>query len=185
MVRHGIYDWCFLYQCICVKLSYFNKSFNIGYSRVSFIVQGYNKRNPGITNHEVVGGVYWFHSIQPSVRPSLILCPLCGAYSSGRILFILYILSSNFRRCIACKVSCKIWNFGNVFKICSFDFVMFWFGIWCESLVWVIMGQWGVSQNAGILVVLVQIDVGMIKCKNWGKCSGDCCLPWTFILIQT
>ena len=32
---------------------------------------------------------------------------------------------------------------------------MFWLGIWCESLVWVIMGRRGVSQNVGILVVLV------------------------------
>ena len=30
-------------------------------------------------------------------------------------------------------------------------------GIWCESLVWVIMGWRGVSQNANVLVVLVMI----------------------------
>ena len=34
----------------------------------------------------------------------------------------------------------KFWQF---FKICNFDFVMFWLGIWCESLVWVIMGRRG------------------------------------------
>ena len=39
--------------------------------------------------------------------------------------------------------------------MCNFDFVLFWFGIWCESPVWVIMGWRGVSQNAGVLVVLV------------------------------
>ena len=33
--------------------------------------------------------------------------------------------------------------------------MLFWLGIWCESLVWVIMGRRGVSQNAGVLVVLV------------------------------
>ena len=43
------------------------------------------------------------------------------------------------------------WQF---FKICNFDFVLFWLGIWCESLVWVIMGQRGVSQNAGVLVLM-------------------------------
>ena len=43
----------------------------------------------------------------------------------------------------------KFWQF---FKICNFDFVLFWLGIWCESLVWVIMGRLGVSQNAGVLV---------------------------------
>ena len=42
-----------------------------------------------------------------------------------------------------------------IFKICNFDFVLFWLGIWCESLVWVIMGRRGVSQNVGVLVVLV------------------------------
>ena len=36
-----------------------------------------------------------------------------------------------------------------------FNLYLLWLGIWCESLVWVIMGQRGVSQNAGILVVLV------------------------------
>ena len=37
-------------------------------------------------------GVYWFHSVRPSVcpsaRPSRIPCPLCSAYSSGGIHFI-------------------------------------------------------------------------------------------------
>ena len=46
-------------------------------------------------------------------------------------------------------------NFWQFFDICNFDFVFFWLGIWCESLVWVIMRQRGVSQNAGVLVVLV------------------------------
>ena len=32
-------------------------------------------------HNEVVGGVYWFHS----VRPSLIPCPLCSTYSFGWI----------------------------------------------------------------------------------------------------
>ena len=32
---------------------------------------------------------------------------------------------------------------------------MFWLGIWCESLVWVIIGRRGVSQNAGILVSFI------------------------------
>ena len=33
-------------------------------------------------------GVYWFHSVRPSVRPSRIPCPLCSVYSSGWIHFI-------------------------------------------------------------------------------------------------
>ena len=44
-------------------------------------------------------------SVRLSVRPSRIPCPLCSAYRSGSYL---YILSSNFRRCVACKMSCKI-----------------------------------------------------------------------------
>ena len=43
-------------------------------------------------------------SVHPS--PSLIPCPLC---------------------------SVKICIFGNFFKICNFDFVLFWLGMWCES----------------------------------------------------
>ena len=48
-------------------------------------------------------------------------------------------------------------NFWQFLSICNFDFVLFWLGIWCESLVWVIMGRRWVSQNAGVLVVLVMV----------------------------
>ena len=50
-------------------------------------------------------------SIHPSVHPSShIPCPACSTYSSGWILLYLYILSSNFRRCVMCIVVCKITN---------------------------------------------------------------------------
>ena len=39
--------------------------------------------------NEVVGGVYWFHSVRPSVRSSRLPCLLCNIYSSGWILSIL------------------------------------------------------------------------------------------------
>ena len=52
-------------------------------------------------HNEVVGGVYWFHSVRPSVRPSVcpsvrpsvrpsrMPCPLCIIYSYWWILFII------------------------------------------------------------------------------------------------
>ena len=43
--------------------------------------------------------------------------------------------------------------------------MLFWLGIWCESLVCVIMGRRGVSQNAGVLVVLVSLVVVQIPMK--------------------
>ena len=40
--------------------------------------------------------------------------------------------------------------------LCSaYSFGWIWLWIWCESLVWVIMGWRGISQNVGVLVVLV------------------------------
>ena len=98
-------------------------------------------------------------SLRPSVpRPSRIPCPLCSFYSSGWIHFIFMHLIKQLQK--VCHVQSFLPNFKNFkfwqfFKICNFDFVLFWLGIWCESLVWVIMGRRGVSQNAGILVVLV------------------------------
>ena len=97
-------------------------------------------------------------SVRPSVpRPSRIPCPLCSFYSSGWIHFIFIHLIKELYK--VCRMqgflqNLKFWQF---FKICNFDFVLFWLGIWCESLVWVIMGRQGVSQNAGVLVVLVKI----------------------------
>ena len=76
--------------------------------------------------------------VHPSVHPS-ILHPMStlNAYNSGWIHFIFTHLTKHPQ------------------KVChNFEFVLFWFGIWCES----IMGNHGVagvSQNAGILVVLM------------------------------
>ena len=46
-------------------------------------------KNLSLYHNEVVGGVYWFHSVRPSVRPSRMPCPLCIIYNYGWILFIL------------------------------------------------------------------------------------------------
>ena len=53
------------------------------------------------------------------------------------------------------------WHTGYQFR--RFGFVVFWLGIWCESLVWVIMGRQGVSQNASVLVVLVMSALYLLQ----------------------
>ena len=103
-------------------------------------------------------GVYWFHSVCPSVRPSYILCPLCSAYSSWLDPFHIYTSYQATSEGVShVKFLAKFQIFGNFLKSCNFDFVFFWLGIWCESLVWVIMGEGGggggaVAQNAGYSV---------------------------------
>ena len=52
-------------------------------------------------------GVYWFHSIRPSVRPASRVCSVAPTVLVGSI-SNLYILSSNFRMCVVCNVSCQI-----------------------------------------------------------------------------
>ena len=90
----------------------------------------------------------------PSVRLSV--CGQNGVRSVSSTILIgsisyLHILSSNFRRCVACNGCFKI----KKLEICYFDFVFFWLGIRYDSMVWVIMRWRGYPQNAGILVVLV------------------------------
>ena len=58
-------------------------------------------------------GVFWFHSVRPSVpRPSRIPCPLCSFYSSGWILFIFIHLIKQLQK-VCCVQSflqnCKMW----------------------------------------------------------------------------
>ena len=49
-------------------------------------------------------------SIRPSVRPASRVCSVAPTVLVGSISY-LSILSSNFRRCVTCKVSCKISKF--------------------------------------------------------------------------
>ena len=104
------------------------------------------------SHNELVRGVYWFHSVRLSIclsiRPTSRVCSVALTVLVGSISY-LYILSSNFRRCVACKFVAKFLNLNcwQFFKICNFDFVLFWLGIWCKSLVWVIMGQRGISER--------------------------------------
>ena len=84
-------------------------------------------------------------SVRSSVRPASSVRSVAPTVLVGSISY-LYILSSYFRSCVACKASWKFSKFeflAFIFQICNFDFVLFWLGIWCESLVWVIMGRRG------------------------------------------
>ena len=125
-------------------------------------------------------GVCWFLSVCPSVRLSVFVAPtvLVGSIS------YLYIVSNNFRRCVSCKVDCKI-IFGSFFNIYNFDFVLFW--LW--DLMWITSmdNHWmaGVSQNAGVLVVLVIPECKCIcpqrihftpDCLNAHTCTPNVCL---------
>ena len=84
-------------------------------------------------------GVHWFHFVRPSVRMSVHLS-LCGQNSvcsvsstmlAGSISY-LYILSSNFRMCVACKYHCKI---SKKFEICNkLSLVLTWDPIWISTM---------------------------------------------------
>ena len=55
-------------------------------------------------------GVYWFRSVRPSVCSTSCVRSVAPTVLVGSISYS-YILSSNFRRCVACKGSGKIWKF--------------------------------------------------------------------------
>ena len=104
-------------------------------------------------------------SLHPSVCLSGLLSGHLSICPTSRVRFVaptvlvgsilyLHILSSNFRRCVACKSSCTICKnlyFWYFLKFVTLTLSCFDSG----SDVWVIMRQRRVSQNAGILVVLV------------------------------
>ena len=94
----------------------------------------------------------------------------------------LHILSSNFGRCVACKGYCKIPEFECL--------VIFW-NLWlsfCLFLTWILMwiismgNHWavGVSQNAGVLVVLVKdshyYDITKLNYENLFSPRLMCCI---------
>ena len=97
--------------------------------------------------NEVDRGVYWYHLVRLSVCGQNRVRSVSSTILIGSISY-LHILSSNFRRCVACNARFKIHlTFWRIFKICNFDFVIFWLGIRYDSMVWVIMRQRGVSSE--------------------------------------
>ena len=80
---------------------------------------------------------YWYHLVRLSVCGQNRVRSVSSTILIGSISY-LHILSSNFRRCVACNARCEIQKF---------DFVFFWLGIQYDSMVWVIMRRRGVSSE--------------------------------------
>ena len=98
-------------------------------------------------------------SVRSSVpHLSRVTCPLCSAYSFGWIHFISIHLTKQLQK-VCCMYSFlqtyKIIILGNFFLICNFDFVFFWLGIWCETLVWVIIG---LAPNKSEAIMWTSVD---------------------------
>ena len=125
--------------------------------------------------NEVESGVYWFHLVRLSLRPSV--CGQNRARSVSPILagsiWYLHILSSNIRMFVACEVF-----FSQNFEVLANSLNLwhwlwlFWFGIHCESIIWVILGRRGYPQNAGIAVG----TVSTYSCRCQTVCN-DLSLP--------
>ena len=117
-------------------------------------------------------------SVCMSVCPSFPR-PLCSSYSFGLEPFHIYASYQAISegvlwvKCYAKFTNLNFWQFR---KICYFDFVLFWLGIWYKSLVWEIMWRGrgaglfffgGGSQNVSILVVLIQKKISVVSCAQW------------------
>ena len=94
-----------------------------------FIVQGYNNWKDGLLMtkwNQKISPQYCTPSICLSVCPASCVRSVAPTVLVGSFSYV-YILSSNFRRCVAWKVYCKIlkFEFWAIFKICNFDFVLF------------------------------------------------------------
>ena len=128
-----------------------------------------------------VGVVYWFHSVSPSVCPSV--RPASRVRSVAPTVLVwttsyLYMLSSNFRQCVVCKVFCNFskFEFLAFFFIFNFDFVFV--STW--DLMWITRmgnhGVAGVSQNAGVLVgmgYIYQVRYDEIMLPNTVKATNN------------
>ena len=89
--------------------------------------------------NEVDRGVYWYHLGRLSVCPSVHLS-VCGQNRVRSVSSTILIRSISYLHIL----SLKFWR---IFKICNFDFVIFWLWIQYDSMVWVIMRRRGVSSE--------------------------------------
>ena len=92
-------------------------------------------------------GVFWFHSVHLSVRPSV--CPASRVRSVAPTVLVesisyFYILLSHFRKCVACNVSCKMSKFELLESF--FKFVTLTLSCLTWDLIWInSMGNHGVA----------------------------------------
>ena len=121
------------------------------YPRLMQWCQACNNYPPRTT--KLFGGI--LVSLTPSVHPASPVRSVTPTVLVGSILYYTSIQATSegvsHVKFLAQFQNLNFWQF---LKICNFDFVLFWLGIWCESLVWVNMGRLGVSQNAGVLVLV-------------------------------
>ena len=110
--------------------------------------------------HQIVG-LFILKDVCPSVLHPVSALWRLQFWLDPFHIYTSYQATSEGMSCVNFLAKFKNVNFWQFFKICNFDFVLFWLGIWCESLVWVIMGRRGVSQNTGILVVLASLCCGL------------------------
>ena len=179
MVHGGIWGWCivgFLWsitikQLFCTQVSIYNHvAGDIWWW--SIVYSYYTSRTT-----KLLGGYTGFTpSVRPSVHPS-VPHPVSALQRLQFWLdpFHIYISYQATSEDVShVKFLAKFQNlyFWQILKICNFDIVLFSLGIWCESLIWVNTG-WkhyhlaiagdnhgaaGVTQNAGVLVVLVTLS---------------------------
>ena len=111
-------------------------------------------------------GVYWFHSICPSVRPSRIACLLCGANISGLFHFIFIHLIKRRQKV------CRIQSFLQNFKILAFFFSNL---LLCLVLTWDLMSITRMGNHGA--------TGGISECRHstCSSCNNSICLnPWLF-----
>ena len=125
------------------------------------------------------GRVYWFHSVRPSVRLASRVRSVAHTVLVGSSSY-LCIFSNNCDRCVVCKVVCYISKFE---FLTIFYNVYLWLSLVLTlDLMWITSmgnhGTAGLSQNAGVLVVLLCIGrhyVSQFETEHCKLCFAQNC----------